>query len=115
MKIESYEFGRIVVDGKEYTRDLILFSSDERVADNWWRKSGHLLHLEDLDDMIYDPPEVLIVGTGRYSRMRVPDKLVTQLGKRGTDVRVIPTTEACKLYNEIGPERDVVAALHLTC
>ena len=37
--VESYSFARIVVDGTQYTRDLILFP--DRVEDNWWRREGH--------------------------------------------------------------------------
>lgn len=34
--INSYDFGRIVVDGKAYTSDVIIFP--DRVNSYWWRK-----------------------------------------------------------------------------
>jgi hypothetical protein len=35
-KLEGYRFGRILVDGHEETRDLIVLPN--RVLTNWWRK-----------------------------------------------------------------------------
>jgi hypothetical protein len=41
-----YEFGIIVIDGSEYRSDVII--SNDRVQDNWWRKEGHRLALDDI-------------------------------------------------------------------
>jgi len=41
--IEHYSFGRIVIDGKEYTKDLIIYP--DKIRANWWRKEGHKLRL----------------------------------------------------------------------
>jgi hypothetical protein len=38
-RIDHYEFGRIVVDGREVTNDLIILPG--RVVRNWWRQEGH--------------------------------------------------------------------------
>ena len=46
MLIESYSFGKISINGKIYHSDVIIFP--DRVYDSWWRKEGHILHLEDL-------------------------------------------------------------------
>jgi hypothetical protein len=45
-RLEDYSFGRIVVDGEEQTRDLIVLP--HRVLTNWWRREGHSLAVEDL-------------------------------------------------------------------
>jgi len=37
--IEKYSFGRMTIDGKEYTKDLMILSG--RVRADWWRKKGH--------------------------------------------------------------------------
>lgn len=46
--IDSYDFGWIIIKGKKYTRDVIVFP--ERVRDGWWRKKGHGLCVEDLGE-----------------------------------------------------------------
>ena len=47
MHIDSYQFGKIVVDGTSYTSDVIILG--KTIVSNWWRKQGHLLSAEDLE------------------------------------------------------------------
>jgi hypothetical protein len=60
--IDNYSFGKISIDGKTYSSDVIIFP--ERVHDSWWRKEGHSLCLEDIQDVFDYLPEVLIIGRG---------------------------------------------------
>jgi len=59
--IDSYGFGHITINGKRYTNDVIVFS--DRVKDNWWRKEGHQLQMEDIEAVVNEKPEVLVVGS----------------------------------------------------
>lgn len=111
--IDSYSFGHITVDGRSYTSDLIIYP--ERVDSSWWRKEGHKLQLQDLQDVLEYRPEVLLVGQGNPGRMKVPDELVRELEQRGIRVWFGPTEEAVQRYNKLGTSKRVVAALHLTC
>ena len=112
--IESYDFGRIVVDGKEYTSDLII--SLNRVKDGWWRKHGHRLAIEDLREIIEERPEVLVVGTGYSGLLKIPSETKRHIEKKGIELIVQPTEQACETYNAlIRSGRKAVAALHLTC
>jgi hypothetical protein len=63
-EIEGYGFGRVTIDGREETRDVIVLP--ERVVRGWWRKEGHGLVLEDLDEVLDELPERLLVGTFAY-------------------------------------------------
>jgi hypothetical protein len=65
-RIEHYEFGRIVVDGQEERRDLIILP--DRVVRNWWRQDGHALVLEHL-----------VIGTGAHGRLRPDQQAVRRL------------------------------------
>jgi hypothetical protein len=60
--LEDYSFGRITVDGSEQTRDLIVLP--DRVVTNWWRRQGHSLAINDLNEVLDALPERLIVGVG---------------------------------------------------
>jgi hypothetical protein len=44
-RIDHYEFGQIVVDARQETKDLIILP--DRVVRNWWRRDGHALVLDD--------------------------------------------------------------------
>lgn len=74
MSIESYSFGNIVIDEEEYTNDVIVFPNG--VKDNWWRKEGHSLHPDDIEDVIDRDPDVLVVGTGAYGRVSIPSDTI---------------------------------------
>jgi hypothetical protein len=69
-EIEGYGFGRVTIDGREETRDVIVLP--QRVVCGWLRRQGRGLVLEDLDEVLDELPERLLVGTGAYGQMR-PD------------------------------------------
>mgnify|MGYP001046035465 CR=1 FL=1 len=112
-RIESYRFGQIVVDGRRYTSDLIIFP--DRVQPDWWREEGHSLSQADIWEVFADPPEVLVIGLGAMGCMRVPEETLAALQKAGIEVMALPTQRACEAYNELAGSKKVVAALHLTC
>jgi hypothetical protein len=111
-RLEGYSFGRIVVDGEEQTRDLIVMP--DRVVTNWWRREGHSLAVEDFGEVEDELPETLILGTGAYGRLRPPRAVLDELARRGIRVEALHTDEAVRRYGEIDESR-TAAALHLTC
>ena len=112
--IDSYSFGRIVIDGRSYTADVIVFPN--RVVDSWWRKEGHRLDIEDLKEVFEEKPEVLIVGIGSWGLVRVPTETRDYVKSKGIELIIQRTKEACETYNRLKQsERKLVAALHLTC
>ncbi len=111
-RIEHYEFGRIVVDGREERRDLIILPG--RVVRNWWRRDGHGLVLEDLEDVLDELPEHLVIGTGAHGRLQPDRHTVERLEADGVTVEPLPTAQAVRRYGELEPAR-TAAALHLTC
>ncbi len=114
MSIDSYSFGRIRIDGVDYTSDVLVFSG--RVRDRWWRREGHNLCMEDLVEVLADPPRLLVVGTGYYGNMRVPEETLAALRGQGIEVKVCPTGDAVAELNRLQREAArVVGALHLTC
>jgi hypothetical protein len=113
MRIDSYEFGRIVIGGRTYTSDVIIFP--DGVRDHWWRREGHRLHIEDLEKILAARPEVLVVGKGYSGMMEVPREISEYLEARGIELVAEDTRKAVEVYNKLSGSRRVVAALHLTC
>ncbi len=111
--IDSYSFGEINVNGEKFTNDVKIFPN--KVKGDWWRKEGHSLHPEDIEDVIEKSPVVLIVGTGAYGRVSIPEKTRNFIESKGIKLIAKKTEEACKNYNELKDEKKPVAALHLTC
>ena len=111
--IDSYQFGVIVVNGKKYSSDVIVFP--DRVKDDWGRKIGHQLCLEDIAEVITRNPELLVVGTGASGLVRVLPEVKQALDAQGIKLIVEATDKACHTYNQLCHSQRVVAALHLTC
>lgn len=113
MRIQSYRFGEIVIEGQKYSDDLLVFP--DRVRTGWWRKEGHLLQVEDLKEVLEAKPEVLIVGTGTQQEMKVASEVVSHTKKEGIELLAFDTRTACQTWNQLVGKRKVAAALHLTC
>ena len=113
MKIDSYSFGRIVINKKTYTSDVIIYPG--RVDASWWRKEGHLLQLADVEEALQAKPDVLVIGTGYAGVMRVPREIVDLIAAQGIEVKVERTGRAVSIYNNLEGSRTVIAALHITC
>lgn len=114
MKVQTYDFGKINIEGKTYTSDVIILP--EAVKDSWWRKEGHRLQIEDLTDVVEAKPDVVVIGTGYYGRMAVPAETKSFLESKGIEVRAVETSKAVKEFNKLQQQMGrIVAALHLTC
>ena len=111
--IDSYRFGRVVINGKEYSSDVIIFP--DRVRSEWWKKRGHQLCLEDIAEVMTENPEVLVVGTGELGMMRVLPETKQSTEAQGIKLIAQTTDKACNTYNQLCHSQKVVAALHLTC
>lgn len=111
--IDSYHFGLVVVNGKEYTSDVIIFP--DRVRSEWWKKRSHQLYLEDIAEAMTENPEVLVVGTGASGLVRVLPEAKQGIEAQGIKLIVETTDKACQTYNQLCQSQRVIAALHLTC
>ncbi|MEK6276413.1 MAG: MTH938/NDUFAF3 family protein [Actinomycetota bacterium] len=111
-ELSDYSFGCLVVDGTEHRRDLIVLP--DRVVADWWRKDGHSLAMEDLDEVLDELPERLVLGCGHDGRLRPDPVVIEALRKRGVEVEALPTAEAVARYGRLDP-RHTAGAFHLTC
>jgi len=111
--IDSYQFGLIVVTGKKYTSDVIIFP--DRVSNSWWRKTGHQLCVKDIAEVITENPEVLVIGSGASGLMKVLPEVQERVEAQSIKLIVEPTDKACHTYNRLCRSQETVAALHITC
>ena len=111
--IDRYSFGKIIINGKIYQRDLIIFQ--DRIRSNWRREQGHSLRMMDLHEVIAAGPKVLIIGTGMFGRMEILQKTMNLLKSLNIEVVEGKTETACQIFNQRQVEGNVIAALHLTC
>lgn len=111
--INSYQFGVIIVNGRRYTSDVIIYP--DRVDDNWWRREGHSLSPQDLKEVVREKPEIVVIGSGNSGLMKVPPSTRRWIEGKEIRLKVESTQTACQIYNQLQKTHKVVAALHLTC
>jgi len=114
IKIEQYEFGRMVINSTTYVRDLLIYPN--QVIPNWWRNQGHLLEVADLEDHILaSKPEILIIGTGKFGMLQVPPEVQKSYKTAGLMLHIQNTEQAVMIFNSISQKQSILAAFHLTC
>jgi hypothetical protein len=117
VKIESYSFGKMVVDGRVYRNDLIICGGE--VLENWRRESGHTLRKRDLGWLLERDPDLLLIGKGKNGRMSVPEETERELKEAGVKVRIADTEEAVRIFNKKREDSSyrgkLAGAFHLTC
>ncbi len=103
----------MVIDGKEYTSDLIIFR--DTIKSSWWRLEGHMLLPQDLEDVWNEKPEILVVGTGASGLMRISPHTLKALEAHHIELRSDKHGKAVTLFNALSHEHHVAGAFHLTC
>ena len=112
--IDSYNFGKIIINGKIFTSDCIV--SRDSINASWWRKSGHELSIEDIREIIEkEKPETIVVGKGKYGLMKILKETEDYLKEHGIEIHSGKTDEAVKIYNNVSKDKKVVGFFHLTC
>ncbi len=112
--IDYYDFGVMVVGGREYRSDLII--TPKGVVSDWWRLEGHRLQIPDVRDYLLEDVDYVVIGTGYSGLMSVDEDVVQAFRRRGREVFIGRTREAVKVYNElVSKGRKVLAFFHLTC
>lgn len=112
--IASYSFGRIEIDSKVYSNDIIILP-DGTILSPWWRKEGHRLEITDLDGLISKKPEIIIAGTGASGLMKPSSELEEFLAQRSIEFIAQPTGNAVQTYNRLSGTQKTGACFHLTC
>lgn len=115
MHIDSYRFGKIVIDGEAFTDDVLIVRG--AVESPWWRRAGgHVYRPEDLKLLLDAAPQVVCLGTGYLGRVRVDDDTEAAFRRVGSRLEIGRTQQMVEAFNRlVRDDVDAAAALHLTC
>ena len=112
--ITAFSFGQITVDGVTYSNDIKLV--DGLVKPEWWRKSGHLVGVEDIADILVAAPAYLVIGKGKPGYMKVSSRLHDLAVEKGIELVEAPTSQAIDTYNRLLEKKEsVCAGFHVGC
>lgn len=114
MTIENFSFGNIVVNGITYTDDIKIIRGS--VIPTWWRKSGHQVNIDDIQDIIEAKPNILVLGKGKPGMMKSTRSLCEFLKQNNIELIEEKTSKAIKTFNRLFKQgKNVCAGFHLTC
>ncbi len=117
-KIDKLSFGSIIIAGKKYSRDVLIFA-DGVVKQ---RKGGflifgsHNIKKEEIEELAEDRPEAVIIGTGTGGKASLALNVASWAREKNLSLMVQPSHEAVTKLNELIEQKKKVAALiHITC
>jgi hypothetical protein len=112
--ITEFSFGKIVADGQTCNNDIKIIQG--ALVPNWWRKNGHSVKIEDVQDVLNADPEILIIGKGQPGYMKISDGLRRHLKKNNIKLIEEPTADAIKTFNRLfGEGKRVSGGFHVGC
>ncbi|HEV8702912.1 MAG TPA: hypothetical protein VGV60_16700 [Candidatus Polarisedimenticolia bacterium] len=117
MRIDAYEFGRIMIDGTAYDHDVVVEAGRIRKRKKGPSKPrraefGHT-PLTAAEEIPWAGRR-LWVGTGAHGRLPVAEDVREEARRRGLELLTKPTPELVRLVNEALPA-DTNLILHITC
>ncbi len=109
--IRAFEPGRIRVNERDYTDNLIL--TPGRLLENWSARNIETLCAEHFEAVLELEPDILLLGTGE-AQVFPPAACFARLMQRRIGIEIMDTAAACRTYNILAAEdRRVAAALLL--
>jgi hypothetical protein len=118
LEVGFIKFGRVEIEGKSYTEDVIITGGEITLRDKAPSKKhkarfgGHT-PLSAKEAIPWECKQ-LIIGTGAEGRLPVMKKVYKHAAEQGVRLIVVSTPEACKLLSEADLS-DTNAILHVTC
>lgn len=114
MKIEQYDFGVVVIDGEEYTHDLVIdhgkiAKRKKKQSKPQKEKFGHT-PLTAAENIPWECKK-LIIGTGMYGSLPVTKEIKQEAKKHKVKLDTMKTPKALEHIND--PDTNLI--LHLTC
>lgn len=112
--ISSTKFGSITIGGKTYEHDVAITWEGKVKATH--TEIEHLLGQKELVQLLLERPEIIVIGLGWSSIMRLSPEVVKFADEKKLKIVEKPTPLAVKEFNELVREgKKVVAYIHVTC
>ena len=117
-KIDSFNFGFIVVDEKQYSHDVIILPDGtvKERAGGKGRLGSHTISRSEMETLAKAAPDVILIGTGFQGMARLAHDAEFFKMEPGLDITMEPSPQVVKKFNQHIEDGEKVAALiHVTC
>ena len=116
IKIESFSFGTIVIDGKKYHRDVIIYPDGmvKKRKGGIWMFGSHSFKKEEVEEL--KGAEVAVIGLGTNARAHLSDAAKSYAQECNLELLLLPSREAVSRLNQLIEQGKRAAAIfHITC
>ncbi len=117
-KIDKLSFGSIVIDGKKYSQDVLIFADGmvKKRKGGFLMFGSHGIKKEEIEELAEDSPEAVIIGTGTSGKASLAPEVEDWAKEKNLNLIVQPSHKAVAKLNELIEQKKKVAALiHITC
>lgn len=117
-KIEKFRFGSIVIEGKKYRRDVLIFADGtvKKRKGGFLMFGSHKIEKKEIEELIKGQPETLIVGIGTNGVAKIAPDVESWAEGKNLDLLVQPSYDAIARLDELTKQKKKIAALiHITC
>ena len=117
-KIDSFNFGFIVVDDKQYAHDVVILPDGTVKERNpgKGRLGSHSITRNEIEALAKVQPDIILIGTGVQGMARLAHDAEFYLTEPDINLTLLPSPQIVKKYNQYIEEGEKVAALiHITC
>lgn len=111
MAIDSVSFGEVVIDGKTYYSDVIV----------WWDgkvdyvPKDRLISVDDMRRLLEREPTDIVIGTGIEGMIRISEDAVYLAETRKVDLFIEVSHKALQIFNGLVKDgKKAVAVIHTT-
>jgi hypothetical protein len=117
-KIDSFNSGFIVIDGKQYVYDVIILTDGtvkERESDKK-RNGSHNISAKEIANLHNLSADASLIGIGASGNAKLEDAAMSYLINFNFKPIILPTSLAVEKFNQLtGEGKRVAALIHITC
>ena len=111
--VSHYEFGKIIINDKEYIKDIAVWPNGDITPGP---EDMHFLHISDFNELFKSGLNKLVIGSGDEGAMEMDfsRKLEKKIKGKGIELIMMDTHELVKFLNKT-KKRDFLVLVHLNC
>ncbi len=112
VNIQFVKFGEVMVDGKVYYSDMMVWWDGEKEM----VPKSHVLGMKAFSMLLRKNPDIVVVGTGQQGCVKISDDVRDMARKGGIKIFEDTSAKAADLFNGfVATKKNVVAFIHTTC
>ena len=117
--INESRFGSIVVENIKYSHDIFIdlnghIKKRKKKLSKKKYGTSHIISLEEIEYIHEDGTDLIILGSGQYSRARLSQEAENFLKEKKCKVTLLSTEMAIEKWNETMPSK-TIGLFHVTC